>query len=132
MSEKVKLINFKVNFSNDGSLVAIENSRDIPFDIKRIFYIYEVKEKAIRGKHANKNSRMVIIAINGSCTIKTHDQKREEIFELNSKDIGLFTDRMVWKEMSNFSKDCVLLILTDSFYDKEDYITDFEYFKSIN
>ncbi|HOJ64504.1 MAG TPA: FdtA/QdtA family cupin domain-containing protein [Spirochaetota bacterium] len=131
MENRVRLISFKSNTNENGSLIAIENNRDIPFEIKRIFYIYGAREGTIRGKHANKNSKMVIIAINGSCTIKTYYQNKEEIFRLNSKDQGLFTDRMVWKEMYDFSNDCVLLILTDSFYDPYEYITDFDYFKRL-
>ncbi len=126
--EKVRWINFKINKSEDGNLIALENNKDIPFEIKRIFYIYDVKKNAIRGKHANKKSKMVIIPVSGSCYIKTHTKEKEEIFQLDSKEKGLFTDRMVWKEMFDFSPDCVLLILTDSFYDPDEYILDFNEF----
>lgn len=126
--KKVRLINFKINKSDDGNLIAIENNRDIPFAVKRIFYIYGTKEKSVRGKHANKDSKMVFISINGSCMIKTRTKEKEEIFKLDSKDKGLFTDKMVWKEIFNFSPDCILLVLTDSFYNPAEYIFNIDEF----
>ena len=126
--EKVKLLNFKINKKDDSNLIAIENNKDIPFKIKRVFYIYGVKEDAIRGQHANKKSKMVLIALNGSCMVKTITKEKEQIFKLDSKDIGLFTDKMVWKEIFNFSSDCVLFILTDSFFDPDEYISNLEEF----
>lgn len=127
-NEKVKLLNFKVNCSEDGFLIALENNKEIPFELKRIFYIYGTKKDVIRGKHANKFSRFVLISVSGSCKVKTHDGYNEEIFILDEPTKGLYLDKMIWKEMYDFSSDCVLLVLTDQFYNSEEYIRSFEEF----
>ena len=124
MKEKYKLISFNEFGDENGKLVAIENSKNIPFDIKRIFYIYGTEENTIRGQHANKISRFVMICLSGSCEVKVYDmdEKIEEKYKLNTPNQGLYLDRMIWKDMYNFSKDCVLLILSDSEYIKDEYI----------
>lgn len=124
MSEKYKLINFNEFGDESGKLVAIENRKNIPFDIKRTFYIYGIKEGIVRGQHANKISRFVLICLSGSCEVKVYDmeEKIEENFVLDSPKKGLYLDRMIWKDMYNFSKDCVLLVLADSEYIKDEYI----------
>ena len=124
MKEKYKLISFNEFGDENGKLVAIENSKNIPFDIKRIFYIYGTEENTIRGQHANKISRFVMICLSGSCEVKVYDmdEKIEEKYKLNTPNQGLYLDRMIWKDMYNFSKDCVLLVLSDSEYIKDEYI----------
>lgn len=124
MSEKYKLINFDEFGDESGKLVAIENSKNIPFDIKRTFYIYGTKEGIVRGQHANKISRFVLICLSGSCEVKVYDldKKIEENFVLDSPKKGLYLDRMIWKDMYNFSENCVLLVLSDSEYIKDEYI----------
>lgn len=127
MNEKYKLINFNEFGDESGKLIAIENSENIPFDIKRVFYIYGTKNGVVRGQHANKISRFVLIALSGSCKVRVYDMesKVEEKFLLNTPKIGLYLDKMVWKDMYEFSEDCVLLVLSDSEYIKDEYI----YFK---
>ena len=122
--KKYKLIDLKEFGDENGKLVPIENSKTIPFDIKRIFYIYGTKENIVRGQHANKISRFVLICISGSCEVKVNDleTKEEESFKLDTPIKGLYLDRMIWKDMYNFSKDCVLLVLSDSEYLKDEYI----------
>lgn len=124
MKKKYEIINFNEFGDNKGKLTVIENSKNIPFDIKRIFYIYGTKEGIIRGQHANKISRFVLICLSGSCEVKVYDinEKKEEIFILDSLTKGLYLDRMVWKDMYNFSENCVLLVLSDSEYIKDEYI----------
>ena len=124
MKEKYKLISFNEFGGENGKLVAIENSKNIPFDIKRIFYIYGTEENTIRGQHANKISRFVMICLSGSCEVKVYDmdEKIEEKYKLNTPNQGLYLDRMIWKDMYNFSKDCVLLVLSDSEYIKDEYV----------
>ena len=124
MKEKYKLISFNEFGDENGKLVAIENSKNIPFDIKRIFYIYGTEENIIRGQHANKISRFVMVCLSGSCEVKVYDmdEKVEEKFKLTTPNQGLYLDRMIWKDMYNFSKDCVLLVLSDSEYIKDEYV----------
>lgn len=124
MKEKYRLINFNEFGDINGKLIAIENSKNIPFDIKRIFYIYGTKYGIVRGQHANKISRFILICLSGNCEVKVYDmeEKIEEKFVLDSPQKGLYLDRMVWKDMYNFSKDCVLLVLSDSEYIKNEYI----------
>lgn len=124
MNEKYKIINFNEFGDENGKLVAIENSENIPFDIKRVFYIYGTKERIVRGQHANKISRFVLICLSGSCEVKVYDmeEKIEENFVLDSPKKGLYLDRMIWKDMYNFSEDCVLLVLSDSEYMKDEYV----------
>jgi dTDP-4-dehydrorhamnose 3,5-epimerase-like enzyme len=122
-------IQFKVIDDGHGSLVAIENSIHIPFEIKRVFYIYNSDESVIRGRHANKKSQFVLIALNGSLKIRIlTPQKKEDVIFLSDPSVGLYLDKMVWKEMFEFSKDCVLLVLSSELYDKEEYVYDGEFF----
>lgn len=117
----------------DGNLAVIEECAQIPFKIKRIFYEYGVDKTSLRGKHANKNSRFCLIAVSGSCSVIVEDGFSKTIYELDKPHKVLYLDKMVWKTMINFSKDCVLLVLSDSLYDKNEYIRDFnEYLKSLN
>ncbi|OHD38163.1 MAG: dTDP-6-deoxy-3,4-keto-hexulose isomerase [Spirochaetes bacterium GWF1_31_7] len=124
MADKIKLLDFPEKGDENGLLVAIQNGDNIPFNIKRLFYIYGTKQNIIRGNHANKISQFVLISISGSCKVKTFDGLNEQFFSLNKPSIGLYLDKMVWKEMYDFSKDCVLLVLTDTEYDPSEYIYD--------
>lgn len=124
MNKKYEIINFDEFGDDKGKLIAIENSKNIPFDIKRVFYIYGTKEGVVRGQHANKISRFVLVCLSGSCEVKVYDMKEkiEENFILDSPMKGLYLDRMVWKDMYNFSEECVLLVLSDSEYIKDEYV----------
>ena len=124
MEKKYKLLEFPELGDERGHLVVIENLKNIPFEIKRIFYIYGTKPDVIRGQHANKISRFVLINLCGSCKIKVNDGENEEIIILDKPHRGIYLDRMVWKDMYNFSEDSILLVLSDSVYLKDEYIKD--------
>lgn len=127
-----RLIKFKVNGDEKGSLISIEENQTIPFDIKRLFYIYNTKQDVPRGCHANRQSQFVLVMLNGSCKVKVMTKTKNEVYSLNSPDEGLWLDKMVWKEMYDFSEDAVLLVLSNEHYSKEEYIVDFdEYLKEI-
>lgn len=114
----------------DGNLAVLEAEKQIPFKIERIFYEYNVDENCVRGKHANKHSKFCLIAVAGSCDVIVEDGKDKVTYKLDQPNKVLFLDKMVWKTMTHFSKDCVLLVLSDSAYDKSEYIRDFdEYLK---
>lgn len=114
-----------------GKLVVAESFGKIPFNIKRIFYIYGSDYDVIRGQHANKNSEFVLINVAGSCEVKVDTGKKEQIFYLNKPNKGLYINKMVWKDMYNFSKDSVLLVLSNTVYDAKEYIRDYDTFKNI-
>ncbi len=129
--EKCEIINFRESGDQNGKLIAIEGNKNIPFDIKRIFYIYGSKSDAIRGQHANRDSEFVLINVSGKCAIKLKDEKNERIVYLDKPNKGLYIPRMVWKDMYDFSKDSVLLVLANTYYNKDEYIKDFNEYLSI-
>ncbi len=114
-----------------GQLVALEGNQHIPFDIKRVFYVYGTSGDKARGCHANKKTRFVIISLSGNCIISVNDGKKVEDIKLDTKTKGLYLDCMVWKEMHSFSDDCILLVLCSEFYDSTEYIHDLEQFLTL-
>jgi len=132
----MKIEDFKFNILKDeececGSLIAIEEMKNIPFEMKRVFFIYGVDSKVSRGAHAHRDSNQVLIAISGSCEIIFDDGKSREKILLDSPDYGLYQKAMIWGEMHNFSKDCILMVISDDFYDANDYIRDYDEFLSL-
>ncbi len=127
--KKYKLINFNQLGDNRGHLVVAEGNKDIPFDIKRIFYIYGTKENVTRGQHANKKSKFVLINLAGNCKIKVDDGINEEVIVLDKAHEGIYLEEMVWKDMYDFSVDSILLVLSSEYYDGSEYIRDYEEFK---
>ncbi len=131
---KTKLIEFPQMGDASGNPVVIEGKKEIPFDIKRIFYIYGADPSAVRGQHANRNSEFVLININGSSKVRVKDGKgNEEVFILDRPYIGLYIPKMLWKDMYNFSHDAILLVLASEYYDAGEYIRNYEDFeKEVN
>lgn len=112
-----------------GYLVAVEGMKDIPFEIKRIFYIYGSDSSVIRGQHANLRSEFVLINVSGQCKVKTRDGKgNEAVFLLNRPHTGIYLPKMVWKDMYDFSRDSILLCLASEHYDATEYIREYEKF----
>lgn len=133
LKDKCYLIDFQEFGDDRGKLVAIEGNKTIPFDIKRIFYIYGAESTAVRGQHANKESNFVLINLFGECKVKLFDGIEELIVTLDKPNIGLYIPKMIWKDMYNFSEDAVLLCLASKNYDENEYIRDFEkYCRIIN
>ena len=125
---KVELINFDILGDERGSLIALEENINIPFDIKRVYYIFGTKENVRRGFHAHKQLKQVAVCLNGSCTILLDNGEEKKTVLLNSPDKGLIISEMIWHEMFDFSLNCVLMVLTSELYDKEDYIRIYEEF----
>ncbi|OCR16551.1 dTDP-6-deoxy-3,4-keto-hexulose isomerase [Helicobacter pullorum] len=123
-----KLVNLKYFNDKNSTLVAIERQMDCPFEIKRIFYIFNVSKNVIRGEHANLNSKFFFITLKGECKIKVDNGKEQQIFILNNPKQGLYMDKMLWKQMYDFSEDCILLVLSNVFYDKNEYIYNYDEF----
>jgi hypothetical protein len=109
-----------------GHLVVAESMKEIPFDIKRIFYIYGTEEGVVRGQHANRKSKFVLINLRGSCKVLIDDGDSKNIVTLDQPHIGVFLDSMVWKDMYDFSHDSLLLVLSDQLYDGSEYIRNYE------
>lgn len=115
-----------------GHLVIVEGMQDIPFEIKRIFYIYGSAPDVIRGQHANRKSEFLLVNVAGSCKVKVKDGRgNEAIFSLNRPHTGIYLPKMIWKDMYDFSEDSVLLCLSSEHYDVEEYIRDYDEFVSI-
>ena len=111
-----------------GNLSFIEKGIDLDFDIKRTYWIYDVPGGEIRGGHAFKEQKEVIVALSGSFDVVLHDGVNSNRFHLNRSYKGLYIPAMYWRHMENFSTNAVCLVLASTFYSKEDYIFDFESF----
>ncbi|CAL2075086.1 FdtA/QdtA family cupin domain-containing protein [Tenacibaculum sp. 190524A02b] len=129
-----KKIEFKLFSDGRGDLVPIEigsDEYDIPFEVKRCYFISVPTNDngAIRGKHAHKNLKQVIICLNGSFVLRlVGTNGKEEKIMLSKKDEGIYIENLVWRELMDFSENCVILVLASEHYDAEDYITDFDEF----
>ena len=126
--EGVKMLKFPTY--NDGGYVEVEGFKDVPFEIKRIFYIFgKGNVGTVRGKHSNRKSEFVLFNIKGRSKVKTIDEDRNEVvYELNEPNQAIYLPRMVWKEMYDFTEDSVLMVLTNEYYDSSEYIRDFDDF----
>lgn len=126
MIKNTRIFNFKKIGDGLGNLTPIEVLKDIPFEIKRIYYITNVPDNTARGFHSHKNLEQILICLNGSVKIKVKTPFEESIIELNDSAKGLFIGNMVWREMFDFSKDSVLLVLASEYYTEEDYFRNYE------
>lgn len=126
--EKCKLIEIRSFKEEKGNLSVLECGQDIDFEIQRCFYIYGVSEGESRGFHANKESSFLMFVPSGSCLITVDNGMEREDFLLDSPAKGLLVEKGTWKEMKNFSSDCVLVVLSDKPYDKGEYIYDYDSF----
>lgn len=123
------MLEFTQKGDERGHLVIIEGMVDVPFDIKRIFYIYGSDEGVIRGQHANKKSEFLLINVAGTSKVRIKDGKgNETIFSLNRPHTGIYLPKMIWKDMYDFSQDSVLLCLSSEHYDPDEYIRDYNEF----
>lgn len=126
---KVQMLDFPQRGDERGHLVIVEGMKDIPFDIKRAFYIYESDSKVIRGQHANRESEFVLINVAGKSKVKVKDgEGNEAIYCLNRPHTGIYIPTMVWKDMYDFSSDSVLLVLASTYYDPNEYIRNYDDF----
>lgn len=121
----IKLINFPPLGDDRGSLVALESQQSIPFDIKRVYYIFGTQRGIARGFHAHKQLKQVAVCVTGRCRMVLDDGNQREEVWLDSATKGILIEDMVWREMHDFSEDCVLLVLASEHYDESDYIRDY-------
>lgn len=123
-----ELIEFKEFIDERGGLVALEENKNIPFEIKRIYYIYKTPKDISRGFHAHKNLKQIAVCLSGSCNFLLDDGTSKSLFRMDNPNLGLYIENSVWREMSDFSEDCVLLVLASNLYDESDYIRDYQEF----
>ncbi len=125
---EIKKYEFQKHGDKRGMLVALEGNKDIPFKIKRVYYIYDTLEGVRRGFHAHKNLKQILICVKGSC--KLHLDNGHEITELvlDKPYEGIYIENNIWREMYDFSKDAVLLVLASELYDEADYIRNYQDF----
>lgn len=124
----IKLIPLQAHGDDRGSLIALEEEHNIPFQIKRVYYMFNTKEGVRRGFHAHKRLKQVAIAVRGSCRFVLDDGKERVEILLDNPAQGLLIDSCIWREMYDFSDDCVLMVLADCLYDESDYIRDYDKF----
>ncbi len=124
----IKMYNFQRHGDNRGMLVAIEEMKDIPFEIKRVYYMYDTIEGVRRGFHAHKCLQQILIPIHGTCKIHLDDGTETAEVVLDKPFEGLYISNDIWREMYDFSPDAVLMVLASEFYDERDYIRDYDKF----
>lgn len=123
-----KLMKLKKISDPRGNLTFIESEMDIDFDIKRIYYIYDVPSGEYRGAHAHRNLEQLMIALSGSFDVTIDDGKSRKVVALNNPAIGLYVTKMIWREMNNFSAGSVCLVLASDHYNESDYIRNYDEF----
>lgn len=128
---EIKLIQLQSHGDDRGSLVSLEEQKNIPFPIKRVYYMFDTKDKVRRGFHAHKQLKQLAIVLKGSCRFLLDDGKEKIEMLLDNPAQGLYIESIIWREMFDFSDDCVLMVLADAFYDESDYVRDYEEFFSI-
>ncbi|WP_251500382.1 sugar 3,4-ketoisomerase [Otoolea muris] len=120
---------FQQHGDERGMLVALEECKDIPFEIKRVYYLYDTKKEVRRGFHAHRSLEQILICIHGSCRVLLDNGAEKKTVSLEKPYEGLYIANDIWREMYDFSPDAVLLVLASDFYREEDYIRDYETFK---
>lgn len=124
---------FQPHGDNRGQLVALEEYKDIPFKIKRVYYMYDTLPGVIRGYHAHKNLQQILICIHGSCKILLDNGHEKKVVPLEKPYEGVYVANDMWREMFDFSPDAVLMVLASELYDESDYIRDYdEFLKYVN
>jgi len=123
-----RLISLPVRGDDRGSLIALERSTGVPFDIARVYFIYGTQPGVSRGFHAHRQLRQLVATMAGSCTMVLDDGDRRAELRLERPEVAVEIGPMVWREMHDFSPDCVIAVLADSPYDETDYIRDYSEF----
>lgn len=125
---KIKKVSFPPHGDSRGQLVALEEMKEIPFEVKRVYYMYDTVRDAVRGKHAHKALEQILICVHGSCKVRLDDGKTKEIVVLDKPYEGLYIKNDIWREMFDFSDDAVLMVIASELYDESDYIRDYDTF----
>lgn len=127
----IKLVTLPSHGDERGSLISLESLASVPFEIKRVYYLFGTKRDVIRGFHAHKNLKQLAICVSGSCRFELDNGIIRESVLLSSPKQGLLVEDMIWREMHDFSENCVLLVLASELYDESDYVRDYNEFKKM-
>lgn len=130
MIEKCTVIDLPKISDPRGNLSFIEGGQHIPFDIKRVYYLYDVPGGSDRGSHAHKNLHQFIVAMSGSFDVVLDDGKQKQRFHMNRSHYGLYVCPMMWRDLDNFSSGAVCMVLASAHYDEADYIRDYSQFQT--
>lgn len=122
------ILNFKIHGDNQGKLVALEKGEDFPFEIKRVYYIWDTIPDAVRGRHAHRHLEQVIVCLSGSCDFILDNGKERQTIHLDNPTQGLYIKHNIWREFTNFSPNCIIMVLASEHYDETDYIRDYNKF----
>ena len=123
-----KLFDVKVHGDNRGKLAVTEALRDIPFEVKRVYWIFDTLPEEKRGFHSHEDMEQIVVAMDGSCEFVLDDGKTKETIVLNRPDKALYIGKNMWRVMQNFSYGCKLMVLASDYYDEKEYIRDYEEF----
>ena len=126
LKERCPVLQFADLGDERGKLVVIEGGQAIPFDIQRVFYIYDSDSTVVRGQHANRESEFVLINVAGKSKVRITDGTEELVVELDKPMMGVYIPKMIWKDMYDFSPDAVLLVLSNTHYNGQEYIRSYE------
>ena len=128
---QIKLLPLQTHGDERGSLIALEQDKNIPFEIKRVYYLFNTGSNIRRGFHAHKNLTQVVIAVRGSCRFLLDDGTEKITLLLDNPAQGLLIDSCIWREMYDFSEDCVLMVLANHLYDESDYLRNYDEFLNL-
>jgi dTDP-4-dehydrorhamnose 3,5-epimerase-like enzyme len=126
----IRFLEFEDKGDERGSLAAINGGKEVPFAIERVYYIFNTAKNVRRGYHAHRALKQALIAVSGSCRILLDDGKERVEVALDNPLKGLYLDGLIWREIFDFSSDCVLAVLANAHYDESDYIRDYQKFQS--
>ncbi|SDZ02346.1 FdtA/QdtA family cupin domain-containing protein [Pseudomonas sp. NFIX28] len=125
---KIHILPLQTHGDDRGSLIALEEGKNIPFPVKRVYYMFNTGEGVRRGYHAHKTLKQVAIAVRGSCRFLLDDGQEKIDITLDNPCQGLLIESFIWREMYDFSPDCVLMVLADQLYEEGDYVRDYAQF----
>ncbi|MGE7959603.1 sugar 3,4-ketoisomerase [Pseudomonas sp. NPDC089530] len=125
---KIHILPLQAHGDDRGSLIALEEGKNIPFPVKRVYYMFNTGEGVRRGYHAHKSLKQVAIAVRGSCRFLLDDGREKIDITLDNPCQGLLIESFIWREMYDFSPDCVLMVLADQLYEEGDYVRDYAQF----
>ncbi len=123
-----ELLNLKVMGDSRGKLISLEGGKNVPFEIKRVYWIFDTLPDESRGCHAHKDLEQIIVAMDGACEFVLDDGKERKKVCLNRPDVGLYIGKNIWREMRHFSYGCKLMVLASAHYDEGEYIRDYQKF----
>ena len=126
-----KLYDFPVHGDHSGQLVALEKGADFPFEIRRVYYIWGTDNDVVRGRHAHRKLEQMMICLSGSCDFILDNGTKRATVHLNNPAQGLYIRHNIWREFTNFSPDCVVMVLASEPYDEADYIKKYSNFKEL-